>query len=139
MKQGFNRACCLLQLVSRMLHVYILRPPFDVFLVFLSLNSHPSNLVLSSPYELEIESKLNVVNFSSTPARASMVVHGPAFLLIYFVSKFWLPVSIKWMASLELAAGFDLAPFRKNELESSILPQDHGVLAQVLIFIKSKK
>ena len=33
------------------------------------------------------------------------------------------------MASLSLAAGFDLASFQKNELESSILPQDHGVLA----------
>ena len=42
---------------------------------------------LIHPYELEIESNW-LVRFSSALARASVVVHWPGCLLIYFVSKF---------------------------------------------------
>ena len=99
------------------------------FSLFLQFTSFVSSL-LFTPYELEIESKLNESNFPSAPARASMVVHGPACLLIYFVSNSSLRFDLNAMASFELAAGFDLAPFRENaQKKSCILPQDHGVLA----------
>ena len=50
-------ACCSSFLECFMSTFYVL--PSTSF-SFLSLNSHPSNRVLSSPYELKIESKLNV-------------------------------------------------------------------------------
>ena len=40
-----------------------LRPPFSTSFSFLSLNPHPLNRVLFLPYELEIESKLDVQFF----------------------------------------------------------------------------
>ena len=81
--------------------------------------SFVSSLFFKS-YELQIES------FPS----ASRRVNGRSRACACLVSKFF-PLRfdlMRWQV-LQLAAGFDLAPFRKNELKSSILPQDHGVLA----------
>ena len=96
-------------------------------------NPHSSkieSLILYPFYELEIESKLNGFNFPSAPARASMVVRGPAYLSIFFVSNSTLlRFDTNAMARFfELAAGFDLAPFRKNDVHSSPRPRRLGLL-----------
>ena len=104
--------------------------PTDAFFLYLGslsfFNSHPLDRVFRVSFSRL--KKLRIESIPKTPARASLVVHGPAFCI---VSKFFPRVSINAMAGCRLAAGFDLAPFRKNERRKSyVLPQDHGALAQ---------
>ena len=96
-----------------------------------------------SPYEFEIESNwmfdfFRMSNFLSAPARASVVVHGPACLcwFISFAIQFVF-VSINAMAILlSWRRGSILHP---SERMSSILPQDHGVLANIVFLYKFNK
>ena len=73
----FNWSCFLLQL--DLWNVSCLsRPPSTSLFPLISLsffNSHPSNRVLFSPYELQIE-----FIFSNTCPRVFVVVHGPALV-----------------------------------------------------------
>ena len=106
--RSFENVSCLLTLASF---------PISV----LSLSSihilHIESLFRFSPYEFRIES------IPKTPARASLVVRGPAFCI---ASKFFLAFrsycdgGISWRR---------VSILRPSERMSCILPQDHGVLA----------
>ena len=84
-----------------------------------SFDSHPLNRVSSSPYELEIESFF---------VRSSALAHHRSFagalvrfsfrFQFFFLARLWSFVQKK-----ELAAGFDLEPFRKNVVHSSPRPR----------------
>ena len=104
---GFNWSCFLLQLVLGMLHVYLslLSYFFSLFLQFTSFESS----LLFTPYELEIES------VSSALARLWSFTGVPVFRFQF------VPIKL-----LELAAGFDLASFRKNVVHSSPRPRCLG-------------
>ena len=121
--EGSNRACFVLQLgLSGMLHAYwrLLLFPYLGSLSF--FNSHPSNRVSFSFFRLK--------SFRSSPFRkrppARLCGRSWACVLVSF-SILQLCVSILCDGQfLELTAGFDLAPFRKNVSNRLyVLPQDH--------------
>ena len=109
----------------------------DVFLPLISLsffNPHPSNRVSFS----------HLTSLRSSPIRARPFARQWSFAggRSCFVSKFQIPrvsILMRWRDFFELAAGFDLAPFRKNVTEvvrSSPRPRclgtmgNFGILAQ---------
>ena len=78
-------------------------------------NSHPSNRV-SFSFHLRASDRVH----SEKPARASMVVHGPAFLYRFQIP--FLRFDLYAMAKIQLAAGFDLASFRIYSTNKPIKP-----------------
>ena len=124
-------ACCnSFFLNASCLHFYVL--PSTSF-SFLSLQFTSFEL---SPFlrltSLRSSPNWTLSNFLSAPARPSVVVHGPACLLIYFVSKFWLRVSIKCDGESWVGGGIRSCALSKEWTKSFILPQDHGVLAPMV-------
>ena len=115
-----------------MLHVYIY--------ISISLSSHQI-LSLSSIHILRIESlirrlhhtELRIESIPKTPARASVVVHGPAFCVVVNSS---LCVSINAMASFQVDSGVRSRALPKERKQKSyVLPQDHGALAALLPYL----
>ena len=136
MKQGSNRSCFLLQLdlwecfmssASSLWHLSLSNS-------FLSLSQ--STFFLSSLFFFFTPYEFQIASISSARPRVHVVVHGRALVSFpNFSSGFDLIA----MASFELAAGFDLAPFRKNDVHSSPRPRCLGWDAKgcdALAFIK---
>ena len=112
------------------LHFYVL--PSRRLSRFLSLNPHPLNWVLFLPYELEIESNW-MFDFFECPifferARTRVSGRSRAGVLVLILFRFQFNLysirSMRWQFFVELAAGLDLASFRKNVVHSSPRPRE---------------
>ena len=134
---GSNGSCFLLQLVflnASCLHFYILPSRrLSHFSLSQSTSFEPSPFLALRAWDrvqLDVQFFFECPIFPSTPARASVVVHGPACLcwFISFPIQFYIRFSIKCDGDLfvELAAGLDLASFRKNVIHSSPRPRCLG-------------
>ena len=123
---GSNWSCFLLQLVSWecFMSIYVLpSKSFFLYLVSISLfNSHPSNRVLFLFSSLRA---WDPVLFEAHPSARQWSFTGGRFL---FCFQFFLQfVRLFLLKLVELAAGFDLASFRKNAVHSSPRPRCLGI------------
>ena len=143
-------ACCN-SFSSEMLHVYIYiyLSLLSLFSLFLQSTSFESSLLFFIPYELEIESKLECPIFRARPHARHWSFMGRCacrfFSFPIFRFPFCVSILMRWPGFSSVWRRGSIS--HPSERTSYVLPQDHGVLALVVILfsfwmvrpIKNKK